>query len=211
VWDIRSGKMLWTHTAESQEAAGMAFSPDGKMLASAGSGERKNKAARLWDVRTGKLIKTIKGAYSIDPPLIFSPDGQTLATTGFPPGFKFEGYQRGRDGEAPVATESFYFSQYDFVTMLWDVSSGKLKQIIREEPLPYQATGGYEPKGFTPDGQKLITGGSRRVDVRETASGKLLHRLDNVQSRGVLSLDGRVLLTSRMGSDGTFISLWRVF
>lgn len=72
VWDVPTGKRLASATG----AAGVAcFSPNGKLLASAGSG------VRLFDARSLRLVRTLDG---VGPAggvraLAFSPDGTTLA------------------------------------------------------------------------------------------------------------------------------------
>jgi WD40 repeat protein len=58
---------------------GLAFSPDGKRLASA-SGDR---TARIWDLKTGTSEKTLEGHTGGLRDVAWSPDGQRLATASF--------------------------------------------------------------------------------------------------------------------------------
>jgi WD40 repeat protein len=56
----------------------VAFSPDGKLLVSAG----EDKAVRVWDAATGKEQRALLGHTSTVYALAFSPDGKRLASGG---------------------------------------------------------------------------------------------------------------------------------
>lgn len=62
--------------------SGMAFSPDGNLLAAAGF-----ESVRIWDVRSGELVATLRGYYENDLKIgaavdvRFSPDGESLVVS----------------------------------------------------------------------------------------------------------------------------------
>ncbi|MDE0637512.1 MAG: hypothetical protein OXI43_16875 [Candidatus Poribacteria bacterium] len=73
-WDVTTGKLLKTIEVE-PGAYSLAYSPDGRTLASTGYGE-----ISFWDVATGKFLKTLKGHISAVNSVVFSSDGKTLAS-----------------------------------------------------------------------------------------------------------------------------------
>ena len=58
---------------------GVAFSPDGRLLATAS----EDKTARLWDPATGKHLRALTGHTGPVLSVAFSPDGRLLATTSW--------------------------------------------------------------------------------------------------------------------------------
>ncbi|HEY1662462.1 MAG TPA: serine/threonine-protein kinase [Verrucomicrobiae bacterium] len=77
VMDLRSGKELWTSVVTKEVVLALAFSPDGKILASADGYSESN--IYLWDVPTGKEIGKLEG-YSSWGSLVFLADGKKLAS-----------------------------------------------------------------------------------------------------------------------------------
>jgi WD40 repeat protein/serine/threonine protein kinase len=78
VVDLRNGKELWNAVASMQYVTALAFSPDGKTLASAAGFSESD--IRLWDVATGKDIGRLEGHKSWVGTLVFWPDGNRLAS-----------------------------------------------------------------------------------------------------------------------------------
>jgi WD40 repeat protein len=78
LWDLASRKEKTSFRSASMNIESVAFSPDGKTLAT-GSWDGK---VQFWDTSTGKLKATVPGdSFSLQP-VAFSPDGKLLATRG---------------------------------------------------------------------------------------------------------------------------------
>ena len=78
LYDATTGAEVALLTGHTDGVTSVAFSPNGKTLASGGSlGEG---AIRLWDVATGQERAILEGYWGIVEIMAFSPDGKTLAS-----------------------------------------------------------------------------------------------------------------------------------
>jgi WD40 repeat protein len=79
LWDWSSGKERMTLSGCHSCILGLAFSPDGRLLASAGGPPGEVK---LWEIASGRLIADLAGHRQWVESVAFSPDGKILVTAG---------------------------------------------------------------------------------------------------------------------------------
>src|SRR5262249_34257133 len=80
LWDWDTGKVLGRFPGQNYSLSGLAFSPDGRTLATATTDRQSGKdlMIRLWDVATVKEVRHF-GTHSVHA-LSYAPDGKTLAS-----------------------------------------------------------------------------------------------------------------------------------
>jgi WD40 repeat protein len=76
IWNVRTGQEIRTLKGHSSEAWRVAFSPDGKRLATGAT----DQTVRIWDPRTGDEMLILRGHSGSIADLVFSPDGKRLAS-----------------------------------------------------------------------------------------------------------------------------------
>jgi RNA polymerase sigma factor (sigma-70 family) len=197
-------------------AKALAFSPDGKSLASAS--DDGASTVSLWDAATGKELTLLRGHRNTIRALAFAPDGKTLATGSNDRTIRLWDVATGKElrrSEATAEVSTIAFSP-DGKTLasggedpiqLWDPATGKL--LRRLDGLP-KANG----LAFSPDGAVLAsTGEGKAVRLWDAATGKLLRAIDGHTelSRNVtFAPDGKSLASGGYENNGIFesVRLW---
>jgi len=190
----------------------VAFSPDGRLLANAGS----YATIRLWDPATGQQAGTLEGHAGRVNGVAFSPDGRLLASgsddatvrlwdlaTGQQAG-TLEGHAGWVNGVAFSPDGRLLASTGDDGTVrLWDLATGQQTGALEGH------AGKVNGVAFSPDGRLLASAGNDGTvqlwDPATRQSIDTLHAHTGLVKAVAFSPDGRLLASA--GDDGT-VGLW---
>ena len=188
-WDVATGKQLYEHS-DNCYIESLAFSPDGKTLASICSADPSSSSTsapngtdiiEFRDAGTGTVLRSLPRQSNEYVDIAYSPDGNT-----------------------------FVYTSQDNTITLSDASTGQVIHTI-VGAAPTGDTAFIGPIVFSPDGQTLAAGSdSYNIKLWSVSTGQLLQTLSGHSSsiQGIaFSAGGKTLVS---GSDDNTIKLWDV-
>lgn len=221
--------LLRTFKGHTKEVTDVAFSPDGKCLASSS----RDASVRIWDTATGKELQTLKKAHGFMAQCVaFSPDGKWLATGGWDATVRLWDPATGRkvrdleasgyeddivysvafspDSKKVIAVGQLVAAGFDEPILIWDVAGGNL-----ERKLDSKITNGLFSVAFNPDRRVFATASYHSgIRVWNAATGRVVRALRwdkdatmDAVSQIVFSRDGKMLASA---GDDRMIRLWDV-
>jgi WD40 repeat protein len=218
VWDVATGKERTRLQGHERGVLALAFSPDGRRLASANPFE----PVRIWDVQTGQTVLSCEEPHGAMA-LAFSPDGRTLASACMSGTVRLwdagtgkllrslRGYQGWVNGLTfSPDSKTIALAGADSQTVhLWEIATGKDLRPLHGHRGDVQAV------AYSPDGRTLASGGGDRQDgdtairLWDARTGRELRLLEGHAGRVhclAFSPDGRTLASG--GEKEDCVRLW---
>ena len=214
LWDAVTGARKGTFTGHTENVSSVAFSPEGRTLA---SGSR-DATIRLWDTITGEHKTTLTGHTGSVFSVAFSPDGRTLASGSRDETIRLWDTITGEHKTTLTGhTGSVYSVAFspdgrtlasgsrDETIRLWDAITGEHKTTLTRH------TDSVYSVAFSPDGRTLASGsGDATIRLWDAVMGRHKQTLTGHMfgvGNVVFTPDGSMLASSGEWQDQT-IRLW---
>jgi WD40 repeat protein len=221
VGDAATGQELLTLKGHMDEVSCVAFSPNGKSLASAAGRlerESSDRTVKVWEVDTGRELLTCNGHTKGVTSLAFSPDGNRLASGSYDGKVEVWDSGTGQElltfdwGNASVPGLAFspdgkrLAGGCNLGVTVWDASTGRaLHSFSFSELAPSNTTANVV--AFSPDGKRIAWAMLDRIVILDPDTGRRLLTVNGHSEVGsvAFSPDGCSLAAS--GFDGT-VRIW---
>jgi WD40 repeat protein len=183
VWDLRTGRLMFSTLGERLAFEAVGISADGRVVAA--GGDQFDPTIWVWDVLTGTMLSRCTWHTNVD---------RDRLSAGI------EAVALSRDGRHAASASR------DGGMAVWQTDTGELVRVLH----PGGSGGGFGSRvTFDESGQRLICweGASRRLRVRDTATWKPAHAIEfGGGSHAQLSGYGRFALVDDQSAN---LEVWR--
>jgi WD40 repeat protein len=200
VWDLASGELLRAMVGHNYYVHGLSWSPDGKVIASAGTWDG---TIRLWDARTAMPLRTFKPVKGYCYHVAWSRDGSKLLAAGGTSGWVWlwdaqadkeqilveVGQHIYSIGWAPDG-ERYAVTAVQSPVSVYEISSAKAVEAIGEATVVNYIV------RWSPDGTRLAVGSASEINLYEMPGAKPIKKIKQTGYSLAWSPDGKLLASS---------------